>query len=210
MKNALENNIITEYDVPVEMGDGTVLRANIYHPAREGPWPVLLTRLPYGKDVPNLMLDPAQAARKGYVVIVQDTRGRYASEGDWDLIPSMNQESSDGIDTIHWAAKLPYSNGQIGMYGFSYFAFTQWAIMFNHPEVLKAAVPAFSWSDPFDGLLYRGGAIELGFLAFWQLPLYLDTHPRNYQDDHELAEAMSQLIIENTNKIVAAQRFCPF
>ena len=77
--------VSVEFNVPASMRDGTVLRANVYRPADEGQWPVLLTRLPYGKDLPiaSASMDPVQVARRGYVVIVQDSRGRFASEGDW-------------------------------------------------------------------------------------------------------------------------------
>jgi uncharacterized protein len=85
MAMQIDQQIHIEFDVEAQMRDGTILRANVYRPAREGRWPVLLTRLPYGKDLPSgsAILDPAQAARRGYVVIVQDTRGRFMSEGEW-------------------------------------------------------------------------------------------------------------------------------
>src|SRR5437868_11815515 len=103
--------ITVDFDVPAPMRDGTILRANIYRPAAEGRWPVLLTRLPYGKDLPlaSAILDPVQAARRGYVVIVQDTRGRFASDGDWY---PFRAEADDGIDTIAWAAELPFCDGR--------------------------------------------------------------------------------------------------
>src|SRR5216684_1846013 len=118
----LNQQIITEFDVPATMRDGIILRANVYRPAGEGKWPVLLTRLPYGKDFPlgTSVLEPGQVARRGYVVIVQDTRGRFSSGGEWD---PMRNEAMDGVDTIEWAAKLPYSTGSVGMYGASYFGF---------------------------------------------------------------------------------------
>ena len=78
---AMQTNqkIVIDFDVEAQMRDGTTLRANVYRPVGDGQWPVLLTRLPYGKDLPlgSSMLDPAQVARRGYVVIVQDTRGLY-------------------------------------------------------------------------------------------------------------------------------------
>lgn len=72
-----------EADVPARMRDGTVLRADVYRPSGTGPWPVLLSRLPYGKQTPvvTVMLDPLAAARHGFMVVIQDTRGRFASEG---------------------------------------------------------------------------------------------------------------------------------
>src|SRR5438105_13725356 len=101
--------ITVDFDVSARMRDGTLLRATIYRPAGEGRWPVLLTRLPYGKDLPlgSAILDPAQAARRGYVVIVQDTRGCGTSEGEWY---PFRTEADDGVDTIAWAAALPFAD----------------------------------------------------------------------------------------------------
>lgn len=84
-----------EFDVPAEMRDGTVLRADVYRPGGTGPWPVLLMRLPYGKQMPLLAsaFDPLAAARRGSMVVIQDTRGRFASEGEWE---PLTYEESDG------------------------------------------------------------------------------------------------------------------
>nr|BBH95332.1 X-Pro dipeptidyl-peptidase [Thermogemmatispora argillosa] len=182
--------VIVDYDVPARMRDGTILRANVYRPAGEGQWPVLLTRLPYGKDLPlgNAILDPVQAARRGYVVIVQDTRGRFTSDGDW--VPMAN-EARDGFDTIEWAARLPYSNGQVGMYGASYFGFTQWSAAVEQPPALKAMIPLFTWSDPFNGVVFRGGALELGTMAHWQLQMGMDVLMRRHRND---PQALGQAI----------------
>ncbi len=164
--------ITVDFDVPARMRDGTVLRANIYRPAAEGRWPVLLTRLPYGKDLPlgSAVLDPVQAARRGYVVIVQDTRGCGTSDGEW--YPFL-AEADDGVDTIAWAADLPFSDGQVGMYGASYFGFTQWTAAVHQPPALKAMVPFVTWADPLNGVSYRGGAFELGLDASWNLMMGL-------------------------------------
>jgi len=174
--------ITVDFDVPVKMRDGVTLRANIYRPQGEGQWPILLTRLPYGKDLPGAasVLDPAQVARRGYVVIIQDTRGRSASEGEWD---PMRNEALDGVDTIEWAAKLPYSTGSVGMYGASYFGFTQWASAVLQPPALKAMVPFITWNDPLNGVLFRGGALELGTSASWQLTMGLDELFRRFRGD---------------------------
>ena len=174
--------ITVDFDVPAPMRDGTILRANIYRPVADRRWPVLLTRLPYGKDLPlgSATLDPVQAARRGYVVIVQDTRGRFASDGDW--VP-MRAEAEDGEDTVAWAAALPYADGQVGMYGASYFGFTQWAAAAQQPPALKAMVPFITWADPYNGLLTRGGAFELGTQAGWQLPMGLDVLFRRHKGE---------------------------
>jgi putative CocE/NonD family hydrolase len=81
-------DVLVEHDVAAAMRDGTVLRADVYRPVGDGRWPVLLARLPYGKQMPTLiaLLDPLAAARRGFVVVIQDTRGRFASDGDWEPI----------------------------------------------------------------------------------------------------------------------------
>src|SRR3989440_384534 len=112
--------------------------------------------------------------------ILQDTRGRLTSEGEW--VPFVN-EALDGVDTIEWAAQLPYSNGSVGMYGLSYFGFTQWASAVHHPTALKAMVPFQTWNDPLNGVTFRGGALELGTSGNWQLMMGLDVLMRRHRDD---------------------------
>src|SRR5947209_2068839 len=179
-----DQKILIDFDVEAHMRDGTTLRANVYRPTGDEQWPVLLTRLPYGKDFPlgSSVMDPAQVARRGYVVIVQDTRGRFTSEGEW--VPFIN-EALDGVDTIEWAAQLPYSNGSVGMYGISYFGFTQWSSAVYQPPSLKALAPVQTWNDPFNGVLFRGGALELGISGSWQLMMGLDVLIRRYGDNPE-------------------------
>ncbi|QYX82623.1 CocE/NonD family hydrolase [Streptomyces akebiae] len=175
-------DIRIEFDVPAEMRDGTVLRADVYRPAGTGPWPVLLTRLPYGKQMPLLagILDPLAAARRGFMVVIQDTRGRFASEGEWD---PWTHEESDGYDTVRWAAALPGANGSVGMIGASYFGNTQWMAALSKPPELKAIAPMVTWSDPDDGLWTRGGAIELGITAPWTLMMGPDALMRRHGAD---------------------------
>ena len=160
--------IAVDMDVAARMRDGTTLRANVYRPDGDGPWPTLLTRLPYGKDDLGVLtvLDPVQAARKGFMVVIQDCRGRFASEGEWT--PFWFEEQ-DGPDTVEWAARLPGSNGRVGMYGDSYFGNTQWLAAFGQPPSLAAIAPGLTWSEPMDGLLARGGAVELGLALPWSI-----------------------------------------
>jgi len=111
------NQVIVEREVPAEMRDGVTLYANIYRPQNAGTYPVLLTRLPYDKNLPDFShryIDPIRVAMSGYVVIIQDVRGRFSSEGEFE--PYI-QELEDGYDTVEWAAKLPYSTGDVGMFG---------------------------------------------------------------------------------------------
>ncbi|MCX5357929.1 CocE/NonD family hydrolase [Streptomyces sp. NBC_00124] len=171
-----------EFDVPAQMRDGTVLRADVYRPGGTGPWPVLLARLPYGKQTPmmGVVLDPLAAARNGFLVVLQDTRGRFASEGEWE---PFTHEESDGYDTVRWVAELPGSNGSVGMIGGSYFGNTQWMAALSKPPELKAIAPMITWSDPDDGLWTRGGAIELGLSVPWSLLQGADTLMRRHATD---------------------------
>ena len=184
--------VTVELDVPATMRDGTVLRANVYRPAGDGPWPVLLTRLPYGKDLPGgtALLDPVQATRRGYMVVVQDTRGRFTSGGEWE---PFRCEAEDGYDTVAWAAGLPGADGQVGMYGASYFGNTQWMAAIEQPPALKALIPFITWSEPLDGTIARGGALELGTGANWTLLQGLNQLMRRYDRDDR--QAMGRAIV---------------
>lgn len=200
MAMQMGQEIVVDFDVPAKMRDGTTLRANIYRPAGEGKWPVLLTRLPYGKDLPGgtSILDPAQVARRGYVVVVQDTRGRSVSEGEW--VPFVN-EALDGYDTVEWAAQLPHSNGSVGMYGISYFGFTQWATAVLQPSALKALIPAQTWNDPFNGVTFRGGALELGSAGSWQLMMGIDVLMRRHRNDPQALGRAIYLLAKETDAL---------
>jgi uncharacterized protein len=182
MSMQMRQQVSVDFDVPAKMRDGVILRANVYRPVGEGPWPVLFTRLPYGKDLPlgTSLMDPTQVARRGYIVVVQDTRGRSNSEGAWN---PMRNEILDGEDSVAWAAQLPYSNGDVGMYGISYFGFTQWAAAIQRPPALKVMIPVMTWNDPLNGVLFRGGALELGTTASWQMMMGLDVLLRRYRGD---------------------------
>jgi uncharacterized protein len=161
-------SVTVELDVPSRMRDGVTLRANVYRPDGEGPWPTLLARTPYGYDQPELLewLEPVRTARQGFIVVHQETRGRFHSDGEWE---PLRNEREDGYDTVEWAARLPGSNGRVGMYCASYLGSTQWMAAIEQPPSLAAISPALTWSDPLDGLFARGGALELGLTLLWDL-----------------------------------------
>jgi putative CocE/NonD family hydrolase len=162
--------VTTENGVEAKMRDGTILRADVYRPKTEGTFPVLLERTPYDKrDSTDFAV---KAAAHGYVVIVQDVRGRYSSEGDW--YPFKN-ESNDGYDTVEWAATLPYSNGKIGMFGGSYVGATQMLTVIAHPPHLAGICPVVTASNYHDGWTYQGGAFEQWFDESWTSGLAQDT-----------------------------------
>lgn len=163
------NTVKIDRDVPATMRDGTVLRADIYRPDHSDQCPVLVKRTPYNKSHPlikMLSLDPVDAASHGYVVVLQDTRGRYASEGDFY---PFRHEAADGYDTIEWAASQAWSNGRVGMYGMSYMGVTQWLAAAAQPPHLVTIFPQLTASDYHDGWIYQSGAFLLGFSLYWVL-----------------------------------------
>lgn len=162
------SDVTVSFDVPAAVRDGTILRANIYQPAEGGPWPAVLVRTPYNKNLAttSLYLDLLRLARTGYIVIVQDVRGRFASDGEFSYKQS---EAEDGYDTVEWASRLPGCSGNVGMAGASYLGFSQWAAASLQPPHLKAIMPAVIGDDPRNGRFWRGGALELGSRVYWLL-----------------------------------------
>ena len=157
-----------ETNLPVVMRDGVTLYADLYRPDGPGPFPVLLQRTPYDKTSPGSMtnLDPLKAARNGYAVVIQDTRGRYTSQGEFY---AFRDEINDGYDTVEWAAAQPWSTGKVGMYGASYVGATQWLAALSRPPHLTAIIPNVTASNYHEGWTYQGGAFELGFNVSWTL-----------------------------------------
>jgi hypothetical protein len=169
-------DVTIAHEVPVKMRDGTVLRADIYAPKAAGKFPVLLQRTPYDKR--NGLDFGLRAASQGYVVISQDVRGRYTSEGEWS---PFRHESEDGYDTVEWAASLPNSNGKVGMFGGSYVGATQMLAVMAAPPHLAAAVPYVTASNYHEGWTYQGGAFEEWFNESWTSILALDSLTRRAQ-----------------------------
>ncbi|WP_163700846.1 CocE/NonD family hydrolase [Mycolicibacterium agri] len=182
--------MIIEYDVPSVMRDGVTLRANIFRPNTAGQYPTVLVRTPYDKNVQQPEMDPALWARRGFQVIIQDTRGRFASEGRWE--PFLF-EAQDGYDSVEWAASLPTSNGAVGMAGASYCGNVQWLAAGAQPPPLAAIAPTFSWSDARDGLLSRGGALELGLALYWAVENGFDVIARSVKSEVE-ADSRGELL----------------
>jgi uncharacterized protein len=167
--------VVIQRAVETSMRDGVTLRADIYRPKAEGKFPVLLERTPYNKEGDGFGL---RGAAHGYVVIIQDVRGRYSSEGDW--YPFQN-ESNDGYDSVEWAAQLPYSNGKVGMFGGSYVGATQMLAAIAHPPHLAGICPEVTASNYHENWTYQGGAFEQWFNESWTSGLAQDTLNRKVQ-----------------------------
>jgi hypothetical protein len=143
----------------VSMPDGVALATDIYRPSTEAVLPVLLQRTPYDKDFSTIP-DILRMAGAGYCVVVQDTRGCFASEGVFT--PFIN-EAADGAACMDWAATQPWSNGRIGSFGASYVGATQWLAATRAHPALCGMAPLVTASDYYEGWTYQGGAFELGF-----------------------------------------------
>jgi putative CocE/NonD family hydrolase len=161
--------IVIDKSVPVAMRDGVSLATDIYRPDGDGTFPTLVSRLPYNKEVGQLVnfsFDVQRGVQAGYAVVVQDTRGRFGSDGEFN---PFFDEARDGADTIAWAASQPWSTGAVGMIGGSYFGATQWTAATEAPPALRAIAPFVTTDQYYDSWAYQGGAFELGFNLHWTL-----------------------------------------
>ncbi len=163
--------------------DGVTLRADIYRPAGDGNFPVLLARTPYNKD--SFAAFGQKGVARGFMVVAQDVRGRFASEGEW--YPFKN-EINDGYDTVEWAAALPHSNGKVGMFSGSYLGATQMLTAIGHPPHLAGICPIVTASNYHENWTYQGGAFEQWFDESWTSSLAQNTL------DRRVAEAKNALI----------------
>lgn len=188
-------DIRKDTDVPVQMRDGVTLRLNLYRPTGDGPFPVLLSAHPYGKDAlpkmkrgrwsvnPQFRImnqsapfrisdqtsweapDPVWWTQQGYAVINLDTRGGGHSEGRGDLLS--DEEATDISEVIAWAAEQAWSTGMVGMIGVSYLALSQYKVAALNPPALKAICPWEGFTDAYRDFFTPGGVVEDGFARVW-------------------------------------------
>ena len=164
-------------DVSVEMRDGVTLLADVWLPDGKGRFPVLVYRTPYGKaGAPKEWSTFDKAVARGYAVVIQDVRGRYASNGEFD--PYRN-EGRDGYDTIEWAAAERWSNGAVGTFGLSYPGAVEWLAAVENPPHLKAMVPAMTFSTPRN-FFYSGGVFDGSWLDWIWFNIAPDARKRKH------------------------------
>ena len=176
-----EYKVIREKNLPATMRDGTVLYADILRPDSPGQFPVLVNRGPYGKEstTNDETRSPQFFARHGYVVVNQDCRARFESQGD-DYYPLLN-EAQDGYDTVEWAARLHWSNGRVGSIGQSYLGATQYLLAQNNPMPphLQAMAPVSASASFHDSWVYHtGGALEWGWVVPYAIHMGRNTLKR--------------------------------
>ena len=165
--------------------DGVRLDADVYTPkpavVGEGPWPVLMMRQPYGRAIASTIVyaHPSWYAERGYLVVIQDVRGRGTSEGEFDLFA---HEVLDGVDAVRWAAQLPNSSGQVGMYGFSYQGMTQLqaaeGCARESVDSLSVIAPAMTGYHLYEDWAYENGALCFQLGLVWAIQLAAETARR--------------------------------
>ena len=150
------------------------LDADLYYPDSLGEFPVLLMRQPYGRKIASTVVyaHPSWYASQGYLVVIQDVRGRGTSQGEFKLFAN---EIEDGLETINWAAQLPQSNGKVGMYGFSYQGMTQLYAAVHQPSALKTICPAMIAYNLYQDWAYENNAFCLQMNLGWAIQLAAET-----------------------------------
>jgi putative CocE/NonD family hydrolase len=184
--------VAIENGVRIKMRDGVSLVADIYRPKGDGKYPVLLERTPYDRKDESSMA--YELSSHGYVVVLQDTRGRYESGGDFY---PFRDESQDGFDTVEWAAKLAYADGKVGMFGGSYVGATQMLAAMARPPHLVAIFPYLTGSDYYDGWTYQNGVLMQWFTSSWTSILAVDTLRRRAEENLRPKEWVATLPVEN-------------
>jgi len=163
-------SVIVDKNVDVSMRDGVILRADIYRPTDEGQYPVLVQRTPYNKEmwlITASTLDPIRAAAAGFVVVIQDVRSRWASEGG--VFFPYRDEEPDCADTVDWAAKQSWSAGVVGCYGLSYMGGNTWLGAASGHEALRAISPTTAPNSFWHNNFWRDGVMQLSTLMTWAL-----------------------------------------
>jgi uncharacterized protein len=171
-------NVIIERNVAMKTRDGVTLKADVYRPVGDGNFPVLLQRTPYNKDQTTDFA--LKAVARGFMVVVQDVRGRYTSQGEWY---PFKHEMEDGYDTVEWAAALPHANGKVGLFGGSYVGATVMLAAISHPPHLAGICPVVTASNYHENWTYQGGAFEQWFDQSWTAGLAQETANRMLRDD---------------------------
>lgn len=163
-----EFDVQCESTVMIPMRDGTQLATDLYFPALEGrrvggPFPVVLERTPYDKVAAVNVTNGNYFARRGYVCVIQDVRGRFCSEGEWDPFA---KEAPDGYDTVEWLAAQEWSDGKAGTMGGSYCGSDQSALATLDPPHLKTMIVAVGASNYYHCSMRQNGALEQRFMIY--------------------------------------------
>lgn len=167
-----ENGVRRISGLRAKMSDGVELVSDVWFPDTDykAEWPVLLQRLPYGRNVAStpVIPHPSWLARHGFAVVVQDVRGRGESGGKFDLFL---HDADDGLETIEWAARQNFADGNVITYGFSYQGLIQLYAAAQRPPSLRGIAPLMCGVDPYDGWTYESGLRKWEFITYWAAQL---------------------------------------
>lgn len=177
-------------DVPMQTRDGCVLRADVFRPDDGERYPAILFRTPYDKRISgdSEYLKVIQAAHAGYAVIIQDVRGRFASDGEWRREEMFTVEGLDGYDAVEWIASQPWCDGNVGSAGGSYLAGLQWATAMEAPPHLKAIAPWMGITGPGMAPTPTGGATLLTVAVTATPRMAVDVAERLEQQGQDVTE----------------------
>ena len=185
-----------EANVNVAMRDGVSLSTKLHLPDDEdsGPWPVILVRTPYNKDMMPLGFE--HVTDNGYVLALQDCRGTYASEGDFRVLVS---EQQDGLDTLSWLREQAWCDGNIGMASGSYVGATQWLPALENPEGLKTITPQITASVGHGFIFFTRGVVQLDMFLLWSAHIADEENRRQgvtYSNDHPELKSLRETSAE--------------
>ncbi len=199
-----KNRMTVDLGIRIPMRDGTELVADLYLPGSGARWPTVLIRCPYDRTDPGMgsmvIVDPAWLARQGFAVVVQDTRGRGESEGEFDPV---YQEVDDGYDTVEWAASQSWSSGAVGIYGSSYMGITTYQAVASRAPHLRAAV-AFVATPLSLGHRLAGGIFEACFMTWYAYLTALMTVSRATLAPEEKADLLGRIVGALSDPVAAA------
>jgi putative CocE/NonD family hydrolase len=187
----------TDSKVMVPMRDGVKLAVDVYRPAKESKYPVILNRTPYSRK--NKLLEGPYYARRGYVYVAMDCRGRYDSEGEWE--PFIN-EPPDGYDSVQWCAEQDWSDGNVGMIGASYEGWVQWHAAKEHPPALKCLIPMVPPTDPFLDFPYRYGVFFLTGAIWWANIVAEREANLSFTGAGKLSKALNKLPLDQVDNVM--------
>lgn len=173
----LDEIAITDQKVMMPMRDGIRLATDIYRPKADGKYPIIFSRTPYnfnswgdGERQTRTAESAYEAVKRGYAYVVQNERGRYYSEGEWDILGA---PLTDGYDAFSWMSEQPWSNGKIGTYGCSSTAEWQMAVAaLDHPSYAAMVPQGFGAGvGSVNGIMeqgnwYRGGVEQMLFFSW--------------------------------------------
>jgi uncharacterized protein len=186
----------TEANVRVPMRDGVTLATDIYRPEAEGRFPAILVRTPYNRATAVSVPQARWFAERGYVVLEQDVRGRWDSDG---YFYAFKNEVSDGFDMDEWIGKQPWFDGKLGTMGGSYVGYTQWAQAIGGSKYLTAVSPAITTPDIYANWFYIDGALHYGFAFPWG-GISIDGHTAQYNTGNNWAGMFLHLPVNTSDE----------